>query len=165
MRAFRKAYALGIAKCDDIETAKILHKLMGGVLEELNLHKEYSKTLGIDLDNVKPLKACKAYTDFLLKVAWNDSLPEIISAMAPCMILYAWLGKSLEKTANQNSQYIKWIKTYSSEEMQLLAKEMETLVDNLCLDNETIRENYKYAMQLELEFFEEPIRNIKQISK
>src|SRR3989344_8637102 len=123
LRAFRQAYALAIAKCDDTETAKIFHKLMAGVLEELNLHKEYSRKLGIDIDNVKPLPACRAYTDFLLRIAYQKGIDEIVAAIAPCMVLYAFIGKNLAENYDSKSKFSKWVETYSGEDIQNLAKQ------------------------------------------
>lgn len=157
LRAFRSAYALAIAKCDNLQNAKKFHTLMGGVLEELNLHFSYSKRLGIDLENVNPLPACRSYTDFLLRVAWQSDVSEIVSAIAPCMILYAFLGRELAKT-KYSKKYEEWIKTYSSKGMQDLSKEMEDLLDSVAKETAIIRDNYRYAMKCELDFFEEPLK-------
>src|SRR3989344_1025130 len=161
LRAFRQAYALAIAKCDDTETAKIFHKLMAGVLEELNLHKEYSRKLGINIDNVKPLPACGAYTDFLLRVAYQKVVDEIVAAVAPCMVLYAFIGKKLAENYNNESKYSDWIKTYSNEDIQNLAKQMEELLDMVAKDTEEVRDAYSYAMACELEFFDAPLNDAK----
>ena len=161
LRAFRQAYALAIAKCDDTETARMLHKLMSGILEELNLHKEYSKKLGIDINNVKPLSACRAYTDFLLRIAYQKGVDEIVAAIAPCMVLYAFIGRKLAEDYNRESKYIDWINTYSNEDTQNLAKEMENLLDTVTKDTEEVRDAYTYAMQLELDFFSAPLESVK----
>ncbi len=159
LRAFRQAYALAIAKCYDTETARIFHKFMAGVLEELNLHKEFSRRLGIGIENVKPVAACRAYTDFLLRIAYQKNLDEIVAAIAPCMVLYAFIGKELAKSYNNESRYADWIKAYSGEDMQNLAKQMEELLDMVAKDTEEIRDAYAYAMQCELEFFDAPLND------
>ena len=161
LRAFRQAYALAIAKCDDTETAKIFHKLMAGVLEELNLHKEYSRKLGIDIDKVKPLPACRAYTDFLLRIAYQKGIDEIVAAIAPCMVLYAFIGKNLAENYDSKSRYIDWIKAYSNEDMQNLAKQMEELLDTAAKDTKEVRDAYAYAMECELDFFDAPLNDTK----
>ena len=161
LRTFRQAYALAISKCDNTETAKIFHKLMAGVLEELNLHKEYSKKLGIDIDNVKPLPACRAYTDFLLRIAYQKDIDEIVAAIAPCMVLYAFIGKKLAENYNKESKYTDWIKTYSGEDMEKLAKQMEEMLNVVAKDTEKVRDAYSYAMDCELEFFDAPLENVK----
>ncbi len=159
LRAFRKSYALAIAKSDNLEHAEIFHDLMAGVLDELNLHKQYSTKLGIDLENVKPLNTCNSYTNFLLRVAWQNSVGEILSAMAPCMILYAFVGKELAKNYNPNSPYKDWIMTYSSQGLQALSQQMENLLDEIAQDTPEVRDNYRYAMELEYEFFDEPMKS------
>src|SRR5229473_6967482 len=68
--AFRKAYALALARCDETESITSLYELLGGVLEELKLHRAYATELGIDLESVVPNPACRAYTDLLLRTAW-----------------------------------------------------------------------------------------------
>jgi len=161
LRAFRQAYALAITKCDDTETVRIFHKLMAGILEELNLHKEYSKKLGIDINNVKPLLACRAYTDFLLRIAYQKDVDEIVAAIAPCMILYAFIGRKLAEDYNKKSKYIDWINIYSGEDVQNLAKEMENLLDTVTKNTEEVRDAYAYAMQLELDFFSAPLESVK----
>ena len=162
LRAFRQAYALAIAKCDDTETAKIFHKLMADVLEELNLHKEYSKKLGINIDDVKPLPACRAYTDFLLRIAYQKGVDEIVAAIAPCMVLYAFIGKKLAENYNMESKYADWIKAYSGEDMQNLAKQMEDLLSMVAKNTKEVRDAYAYAMECELKFFDAPLNDAKQ---
>ena len=158
LRAFRQAYALAISKCDDTETARIFHKLMAGVLEELNLHKEYGRKLGIDIVNVKPLAACRAYTNFLLRIAYQKGIDEIVAAIAPCMVLYAFIGKKIAQAGyNKESKYVDWIKTYSGDDMQNLARQMEELLNMVAKDREEVRDAYAYAMQLELDFFGAPL--------
>jgi thiaminase (transcriptional activator TenA) len=158
LKAFHKAYALAIAKCNDTETARIFLNLMAGVLEELNLHKEYSKKLGIEIENVKPMPACRAYTDFLLRIAYQNGIDEIVAAVAPCMILYAFIGKELSEDHNKESKYLSWIKTYSDNDMQSLARQMEELLDAVGKNSEKVRGAYSYAMECELNFFDAPLK-------
>lgn len=77
--------------------------------------------------------------------------------MAPCMILYAFIGRELAKK-KYSEKYSDWIKTYSSKEIQELAREMENLVDAVCDERKEVFENYGYAMELEYEFFGEPMK-------
>ena len=92
LRAFLRAYALAAAKCDQVGQTQSFHKLMGGVLNELNLHASYAAEWGVDLSNVQALPATKAYTDFLLCTAWHHGLDESTAPMLPCMPLSAFLG-------------------------------------------------------------------------
>ncbi len=156
LRAFFRAYALAAAKCDHLEQARTFWRLMEGVLEELKLHAKYSTDLGIDLSNVEPLPAARAYTDFLLRTAWHNGVDQIVAAMVPCMRLYAFLGQKLAPCVHREHPFHKWIATYSGDEFEALAAELEALLDALAQDTPEVRDAYRYAMQCELQFFTAP---------
>jgi thiaminase/transcriptional activator TenA len=106
LRAFLKAYALALARSEDAETAAALYDLIGGVLEELKLHRAYAAELGIDLQRVA---ANPAYTDFLLRTAWHTSLGETLATMTPCIRLYVYLGGELISKSSGRHPYRRWI--------------------------------------------------------
>ncbi|MDX1623602.1 MAG: TenA family protein [Gemmatimonadota bacterium] len=160
LRAFHRAYALAAAKCGPVTPLAILRRvesLMTGVLDELDLHAGYAEELGIDLDRVDPHPATFAYTDFLLRTAWEGEPGEIFASMTPCMRLYAWLGQELEEHDHPGNPYHEWIRTYGSEEFAGLADEMESLLDELAEDTDAVRDAYRYAMVCERDFFSAPL--------
>jgi thiaminase/transcriptional activator TenA len=153
LRSFLRAYCVAAARC----TARprqvgVFHGLIGGALEELELHARYAKSLGIDLERVRPNAETSAYTDFLERTAWTCGAGEVVSAMTPCMRLYAFLGQSLGPAVADNP-YREWIATYSSDEFEALAAGLETLLDEIGEDTSAIRSAYRYAMNCELDFF------------
>lgn len=154
LRAFFSAYALAAVRVvERLEVAERLHRLMRGVLDELKLHEGYAESLGIDLESVRPHAAARAYTDFLLRTAWTAEVGEIIAAMTPCMRLYAYLGRALATGDHSENPYRNWIDTYSSEEFEALATEIEALLDQLADDTPAVAFAYRYAMRCELDFF------------
>ena len=157
LNAFLRAYALAAAKCERLDQAAQFHGLMGGVLEELQLHRGYAQSLGIDLSAVEPLPAARAYTDFLLRAAWSAGVDEIVAAMTPCMRLYAWLGAELAPSQRQDHPYGDWIRTYADPEFEALAQRLEALLDDTAADTPTVRQAYRYAMQCERAFFAAPM--------
>lgn len=159
LRTFLKAYALAVAKCDDVERARVFHELMTGVLDELELHGSYSATLGIDLEDVEPYAATTAYTDYLLRVAWHGSLAEIIAAMVPCMRVYQHLGQELASSLRPEHPYERWIKTYAGDEFGQLCVRLESLLDEVASNSPAVQDAYRRAMQFELEFFSAPLDN------
>jgi thiaminase/transcriptional activator TenA len=159
LRAFLRAYGLAAAKSDDWKQARLFHELMGGIVEELKLHENYAIELGIDLEVVKPYVATSVYTDFLLRVAWQNSVAEIIAAMTPCLRLYAFLGTELSASLRPQHPYQDWITTYSSPEFIQACSRLEALLDEIALDTEATRYVYRYAMQCELAFFSAPLEN------
>lgn len=143
-----------MAKCaGDRKQVAVFHDLVGGVLEELELHAGYAESLGIDLARVEPRPATSAYTDFLRRTAWSAEPAEIVAAMTPCLRLYAFLGQNLAP-ARANNPYRDWIESYSSPEFERLACRLETLLDELGQGNDSVAPAYRYAMQCELDFFE-----------
>ncbi len=157
LRAFLKAYALALARSDDTETIAVFCELIGGVREELTMHRVYAAELEIDLERVVPNAACRAYTDFLLRTAWHTSLSETVAAMTPCMRLYAYLGSELTGKCGPDHPYRRWIEAYSQEDFQQLAARLDALLDRVGADTSNIRDNYRYALQCELDFFSDAL--------
>jgi len=158
LSAFLKAYALALARSDDVENSAAFSSLIAGVLEELKLHRAYAAELGIDLEEVVPNPECRAYTDFLLRTAWHTSLGETAAAMTPCMRLYAYLGRELLPGCRPGHPYRAWIETYSGEEFGRLAEQMEALLDRCGADTREVRDAYRYALACELDFFSGALR-------
>lgn len=157
LQAFLRAYALAAAKSEALDAIRTFQRLLAGVLDELELHSRYAAALGIDLTQIQPLPAARAYTDFLLRTAWSAGVDEIVAAMVPCMRLYAWLGQRLVLSWYEGHPYGEWIQTYSSPAFETLARELETLLDTLAEDRPAIREAYRYAMHCERAFFSAPL--------
>ena len=154
LECFARAYGLAVSKAQDKQMIKLLSELLLGVSQELVLHDSYAKKWGINLKFKSIEPATKNYTDFLKEVSQQNNLIEIMCAMAPCMRLYAWIGKSLENDVI-NNPYKEWIETYSDKSFENLAKKLENLIDNSNQSSKGHNLNYFYkkAMELELGFF------------
>lgn len=158
LRAFFSAYALAAVRvAERSNVARRLHGLMGGVLDELKLHTTYARNLGIDLEDVRPGPATRAYTDFLLRTAWTADIGEIMAAMTPCMRLYAYLGQELAVGDHSRNPYRAWIETYSSEAFEAQAGELESLLDQLADATPAVVSAYRYAMFCERDFFSDSL--------
>jgi thiaminase/transcriptional activator TenA len=154
LRAFFSAYALAAVRAmAGRGVVERLHRLMGGVLDELGLHEGYAESLAIRLEDIRPHPATRAYTDFLLRTAWTADVGEIMAAMTPCMRLYAWLGQRLAVSDLSRNPYREWIETYSTDEFEALAVELERLLDSFADDTAEVAAAYGYAMRCELDFF------------
>jgi len=158
LRAFVRAYALALAKSQDMEQARTFHGLIGGVLDELKLHAGYAKELDINLDAVRPFRATLAYTNFLLTCAWHGELAEILAAMVPCMKLYHHIGTSLLPQLHPTHPYKDWIQSYSSPEFDGLCRKLEELLDQIASDTPAVGDAYRYAMQCEFDFSTAPLQ-------
>jgi thiaminase (transcriptional activator TenA) len=152
LRAFAQVYALALARSSDLQPIALYSELIGGVQEELNLHRVYTAELAIDLGSVVPNPACRAYTDFLLRTAWHNSLGETLAAITPCMRLYAFLGEVLVPNCGPHHPYRKWMETYSAEEFRRLGGRLEAQLERVCVDTVEVRNAYRYALRYELDF-------------
>ncbi|MBD3882306.1 TenA family protein [Phormidium tenue FACHB-886] len=153
LEAFARAYSVAAAKVADWQGFNTFHELAGGVLQELKLHQGYAAQWGVALEQIEPGAATRRYTDFLLATAWSQEVGITSVAMLPCMRLYAFLGKKLAANGIPNHAYADWIRTYSSDEFEPLAVQLETLADRYAPSTEMTRSTYRYAMQCELDFF------------
>ena len=170
LEAFARAYALGLARSRGSEPIGLFHELIGGVRDELKLHAAYAAELKIDLTEVRPNPACRAYTDFLLGTAWHRSLGEVLAAMTPCMRLYAFLGKKLLLQIGgegkvKSHPYERWITTYSGPDMQELADHIDALLDRFSTDTPAVQQAYRYAMQCEVDFFSAALETPARVSE
>ncbi len=154
LEAFFRAYALAAARCEGRhDVAVVFHRLMGGVLEELEMHAGHAARLGVDTKGVVPSPTTVGCVDLLLDTAWRSTLGEIMAVMTPCMRLYAYLGNVLATQRRENHPYGQWIEAYSGEEMEQLAADLEGLLDEFAKDSPQVRRLYRRAMEYELEFF------------
>jgi thiaminase/transcriptional activator TenA len=154
LEAFARAYSIAAARSPDWEGFNAFHGLAGGVLEELKLHQAYAAGWGVDLNTIVPARATRRYTDFLLATAWSSPVGLTAAAMSPCMRLYAFLGQELAKQGILEHSYAGWIRTYSSDEFESLASQLEGLVDRYGEAMPLTSSTYHYAMQCEYDFFQ-----------
>ncbi|MFM2091081.1 MAG: hypothetical protein RLZZ127_1570 [Planctomycetota bacterium] len=154
LAAFARAYAAALARTTDDRSLWTFKRLLDGVAQELELHRSYAARWGIDLARTEPMAATMAYTDFLAGVAGREAIPQIVAAMAPCMRLYAWLGRSLAPVADPASPTMEWVRTYADPAFDALATEVESLLAGPGADRDRQGWLYRRAMQLEYGFFD-----------
>ncbi len=156
LKAFARAYIIAGAKAPDWEDFIKLHGLAQGVFEELALHQKYARNWGVTVDQVAPSPATRRYTDFVMATAWGYDTGLTVTALTPCMRLYAFLGQTLsEQQSALPHAYTDWIETYSSGEIEALACDLEALVDKYAdPENPLTADTYRYAMACERDFFQ-----------
>jgi thiaminase/transcriptional activator TenA len=151
LESFAKAYAFALARSTDTATLLNLAALIAGVSDELGLHTSYAARWGIDMADVEPASATLAYTEFLLATAATGEVGTVLSAMTPCMRLYAWLGAKLD--ADAAGPYAEWVHAYADPDFEALATQLERLLDEHADDSPQVHAAYRRAMRLELAFF------------
>lgn len=154
LEAFARAYSIAAAKAPDWDGFNLFHALADGVLQELKLHQTYAAEWGVNLQTVMPGSATRRYTDFLLATAWGQDVGLTTAAMVPCMRLYAFLGQTLAQHPTDKHSYTNWIETYSGEEFEQLAQQLESLCDRYANHSSVVQSTYRYAMLCERDFFQ-----------
>ena len=135
---YAKLFATGVSKARDLDTmgkfAQILHETLHF---EMDLHRQFAAEFGItseELEATTPTPVNIAYTRYMLNVAQNGGLAEVVSCLLPCAWDYWEIGKLLRKQYGDTidtNPYAKWIETYDSETFGEGAKWLIELMDEL----------------------------------
>lgn len=135
---YSKLFAYGAVKARDMETMASFAKLLNETLHgEMELHRGYAAKFGItnqQLEETKPTPINLAYTRYMLNVAQNGSLEELVSALLPCMWSYWEISKMLADKypgASEHPLYGEWVSMYASDEFGSLASWLIDLLDEL----------------------------------
>ena len=95
-----------------------------------------------------------------MNVGKNGNNLDIFSSLSPCIIGYGEIGFKLSKIRNwRKSKYSSWIKMYSSEEYQQVAKDNIDYLDILFKKDKNknlnkLKNNFKKSTILERNFWE-----------
>jgi len=163
LQQFLKILALSVYKSNSFEEINRSVNFIIGIDNEIKLHLSYCKKWRIpltSLSNIKVEKANSAYTDHVLSVGKNGNNLDIFSSLSPCIIGYGEIGFKLSKIRNwRKSKYSSWIKMYSSEEYQQVAKDNIDYLDILFKKDKNknlnkLKNNFKKSTILERNFWE-----------
>ena len=134
---YTRVLALAVARAHDLSVMALFARLVQETLEvEMELHRGYCARLGItreDLEATEPSPTTRAYTDHLLRVAWQASTIEIMAALLPCQWGYWEIGRELAGRGLPAHQplYAEWIAMYSGAEYRDLAAHLRATFDGV----------------------------------
>jgi len=163
LQQFLKILALSVYKSNSFEEINRSVNFIKGIDHEIKLHISYCKKWKISLkslNNIKVERANSAYTEHVLSVGKNGNNLDIFSSLSPCIIGYGEIGFKLSKIRNwRKSKYSSWIKMYSSEEYQQVAKDNIDYLDILFKKDKNknlnkLKNNFKKSTILERNFWE-----------
>ncbi|HET9014884.1 MAG TPA: thiaminase II [Thermomicrobiaceae bacterium] len=132
---YSRVLALAVARAHDLAVMVLFARLVQETLEvEMELHRGYCARLGItrdDLEATEPSPTTRAYTDHLLRVAWQGTTVEIMAALLPCQWGYWEIGRELAGRGLPEHQplYAEWIAMYSGAEYRDLAARLRATFD------------------------------------
>ena len=134
---YSRVLAMASARAPSLEPMGRFAELLNETLNtEMSLHRGYCARFGIteaELEATQPAPTMQAYTDFLVRTAYDGSFGELVSALLPCMWGYCEIGLTLDERGKPANQplYAEWIDMYSTPEFKALADWLRGLVDRL----------------------------------
>lgn len=162
LKDFVKAILLASAKSRTNEERDtfLRHVLESSKVEE-SLHSSFLRKWGVRLDEQEMSPVNKAYTSFLLSVAYSAHYAELLASILPCYWIYMHVGKLLLKRGSPVEEYRKWIFTYGGEEYERGVRWLLRLVDDLKVSREEemrMMLNFRLATIYEYMFWDSSFR-------
>ena len=134
---YNRMLALATAKAPDLENIGRFASLLNETLNvEMELHRTFSRKFDVsaeELEATRPAPITLAYTDYLLRVAYEGTLTDVIANLLPCQWGYAETGLHLARTgdATDANPYAEWIQMYSAEEFTSFVDWLRGFLDSL----------------------------------
>lgn len=159
-----RVFALGAARAPDLDTMTRFAALLDGTLRiEMDLHRQYAAEFGIgreELEREAMAPACRAYTDFLVRVSALGDFTELLAALLPCMWGFAEIGQRLAQGSRPaDARYAAFIDMYASSEFEELAAWCRGLLDRHAgtlseVGSKRVEEAFVTSSRHELAFWE-----------
>lgn len=138
LKHFSRAWALVVYKADSVSVMQSAVTVLDGLLNhEMAMHVEYCSRWGISkeqIEQAQEARANMAYTRYVLDAGLSGDLLDLMTALAPCVIGYAEIGRDCAKKVGgefEHHPFGQWIETYSGEEFQELAASVQQLMNDL----------------------------------
>ena len=134
---YSRMLALATAKAPDLENIGRFASLLNETLSvEMELHRSFSRKFDVsaeELESTRPAPITLAYTDYLLRVAYEGTLTDVIANLLPCQWGYSETGRHLARTgdASDANPYAEWIQMYSAEEFTSFVNWLRGFLDSL----------------------------------
>ena len=159
---YARLFALAGTKARDEETMTHLLGVAHTVLDhEMDLHREFAADYGIsqeELESTEKAPTCVAYTNFLVRTAYERSIAEIAAALFPCMQGYQDVGEHMAALATDEHRYTPFIELYTGEEFREATRWCREFVDRCGErypgEHDAMREAFLTSAKLEYRFWE-----------
>ncbi len=137
---FARAHALAIYKSTSLEDMRAAASGVCAILDvEMDLHVRLCADWGLsqsDLEQSIEASQTIAYTRFVLEAGQAGDILDLMVALAPCMLGYAEIGRDLQQRFSgvdgemaSDHPYRSWIKEYSGEEYQAVARAAQATLE------------------------------------
>lgn len=134
---FARAYALATYKSRTLADMRAAQAGLAAILDEMGLHVRLCGRWGLSPDDIVRApehQATVAYTRFVLDCGAAGDLLDLHVALAPCVVGYAEIGRSLTPQgmeALRDHPYREWIAEYAGDAYQDVAIRARRHLDDL----------------------------------
>ncbi len=133
---FARANALGVYKSRSLADMRAGQSALAAILDEMELHVRLCGRWGLAPDAIAAVPehaATVAYTRYVLDCGASGDLLDLHVALAPCVVGYAEIGRSLApaRAARPDHPYREWIDAYASDAYQGVAEAAVAHLDRL----------------------------------
>ncbi|QSW99662.1 thiaminase II [Haloterrigena alkaliphila] len=159
---YARVFSIAGTKARDEETMTHLLGVAHEVLDrEMDLHREFAADYGIsraDLEGVEKAPTCVAYTNFLVRTAYEGTIAEIAAALYPCMQGYLDVADHMADLAEEEHRYTPFIELYTGGEFREATAWCREFVDECGErypgEHAAMREAFRTSAKLEYRFWE-----------
>ena len=162
---FARCIGLAASKAEDVEDMRSWAEMMGGCLKyETEMLESLSRALGVppgEISRTPKAPTNEAYTNHILKVAYEGSMGENVAALLPCMWTYMDVGDALAEIGGYKGHpiYEEWCEAYTTPEYIDLVEIYRSLVDRSAEKagitvKERMRRHFRLSMRYEYMFWE-----------
>ena len=162
---YSRVLALTVAKAPNLANMGRFSDLLRETLNtEMSLHRAFCLEFGVsssELESTRPAPITLAYTDYLLRVAYEGTITDIVATLLPCQWGYNETAHYLSRTgdSSEKNQYAEWIHLYSAEEFTAFVGWLREFLDDLTSgagkrEMEQLEEHLLTATRYEFLFWE-----------
>ena len=167
---YARAWALATFKASSLADMKRMNAHVKTILDtEMGLHVAFCRDWGLDeaeMEAVAEGEATLGYTRYVLARGLEGDILDLVTALAPCALGYAAIGKMLADKATPTNPYAPWIAMYASAEFAAAA---QGVADELDLLDKTrggdarfvdLAKTFDQACRLEADFWRQGLAAI-----
>ncbi|MDV7104768.1 thiaminase II [Vibrio sp. TH_r3] len=171
LKQYARAYAMAIYKAKTLSEMRMALPTVQALLStEISHHLTYCQQWGLsehDMEAEPEAFGTIAYTRYVLDTGMSGDLVDLYTALAPCALGYAEIGRNLlSSTTNnkQNNPYQSWIELYGGEEYQssinTAGDYLNELLADIAIDSQRgqqLCEVFKTATRMEIAFWQQSL--------
>ena len=164
---YTRVMALSVYKSDTLAQMRVGQAGINAMLDmEIGMYLDFCHHWGIALEEVEnaPESAVTiAYSRYILDAAMSGSLAELYAAIAPCLMGYGEIGKSIKKQGFiADNPYQLWIDVFSSDDFQAITAQNEAQINTLLADASPAQADkfqrlFNTAARMEVNFWQQAL--------